>query len=248
MPFNVYPIKSRKGRQLVRRAMRSKGSKALYRNGSRYNANMSVGLSKSLVGPDPFPSSKFVIHTYGETPVTLLTGVNIYGAEQRFRLNSVFDPNYSFGGHSPSRYANLANLYGRYRVEWVEWEVVFTTPGAEMDIGCGASVACDTSGSLGGASWFGPIEMQGGSFAMLSPSGERRAILKGRVYLNQLFGISREMLKADDQYSAVYNGSPIQEPLLSIAVCASNGAANVAVQAMATIRYGTTWYKRFMTV
>jgi len=50
------------------------------------------------------------------------TGLAVY--DYQFRLNSLFDPNYTGGGHQPKGFDQLAAFYQRYRVYNVRWEVL----------------------------------------------------------------------------------------------------------------------------
>lgn len=59
--------------------------------------------------------------------VTSAMGV---AAVQTFRLNSVFDPDYTGTGRTAAGYAQLSQLYGRYRVLSVRVTVTWVSPGA----------------------------------------------------------------------------------------------------------------------
>lgn len=51
------------------------------------------------------------------------TNITLSSIDYQFRLNSLFDPDFTGGGHQPKGFDQLAALYQRYRVYRARWEV-----------------------------------------------------------------------------------------------------------------------------
>lgn len=67
------------------------------------------------VGTDLLPPVRWVKHTYVEQLQLTPVAGNSYAA-YTFRTNSLYDPNYTSGGHQPYGYDSLALQYTRYLV------------------------------------------------------------------------------------------------------------------------------------
>lgn len=228
-----------KRRRFVPRAPR----KAVDMGGS-FN-NPTAGYSRLLTARLPFPSSMRCITTYSE-PGTLTTGSAVFGSEARYRLNCVYDPFYGTGGHSVKNYTTLSSIYQQFRVDKCHFSIIFTTPGSSNDIQCAATVAPNASGSLAGAPSYFPAEFAGGMRGVLSPAGERRAVVQGTIDVAKLCGVSHTRYKSDDTYSAYIGSSPVQLALLSIATCCMDGTNGVTCAYQVTLQYETVWFDRII--
>lgn len=254
MPYNVYSINSRKGRRIVRKFMR-KPTRAV---GSRGYSKAMAPVNKGGVvmgnaynrftpwtGRCPIPSTQYVDFFWSDI-YNLTTGSGVYGTEQRFRLNSLYDPDYTtvIFDHSVKFLSIYAAQYQQYRVDEVDWELVFTTPGSEVDVLCSATMTPNTSGSLAGASRYFALQSPEAQTGLLSPTGERRCTLRGTIKLHQLFGVERVKYISEDDYSSGIGTNPAAAALLSCAVIATNGGAAIACSVVATIKYKTKLYNR----
>lgn len=233
----------RKRKFIKRRRFTARARKGVDQRGSLNNPN--VGYSTTLTARLPFPSHMRVVSIYSQ-PGTLTTGSSVFGTEQRFRVNSVYDPDYTGAGHTVRGYNVLSGIYQQYRVVKCHYQVIFTTPGSANDIQCALTVAPNTSGSLGSANSFFPAEYAGGSFGVLSSSGERRCILQGTIDLAKLCGVSHTKYNADDVFSAYIGASPVQLALLSIATCCMDGTNGVTCAVQTTLSYEVEWFDRLI--
>jgi len=233
----------RKRKFIKRRRFTARARKSVDQRGSLNNPN--VGYTAPLTARLPFPSRMRVVSIYSQ-PGSLSTGNAVFGSEQRFRLNSVYDPDYTGGGHTVRNYSVLSGIYQQYRVTKVHYQVIFTTPGSANDIQCAITVAPNTGGSLGSAPSYFPAEYAGGSFGVLSSTGERRCILQGTIDLAKLCGITHTKYNADDKYSSFTGSSPSQLILLSAATCCMDGTINVACAVQYTLSYETEWFDRLI--
>ena len=231
-----------KRRRFTARARKSAG-KSMDQRGSLNNPT--VGYSTPLTARLPFPSHMRVVSIYSQ-PGTLTTGNSVFGSEQRFRLNSVYDPDYTGAGHTVRGYNILSGIYQQYRVTKCHYQVIFTTPGSANDIQCAITVAPNTGGSLGSANSYFPAEYAGGSFGVLSSAGERRCILQGTIDLAKLCGVTHTKYNADDVFSAYIGASPVQLALLSVATCCMDGTNGVTCAVQYTLSYETEWFDRLV--
>lgn len=228
-----------KRRRFVPRASR----KGLDLGGS--SNNPSVGFSRLITAKIPFAASMRCRMVFSE-PSTLTTGLSVYGAEIRYRLNSVYDPRYAVGGNTVRNYNVYSGIYQQYRVDKCHYQIIFTTPGAGNDIMCACTVAPNTSGSVAGATIGFPAEFSGGKYGVLSSAGERRCILQGTIDLAAINGVSHTRYNSDDAYSSYIGASPVQEALLSAAICCADGTTGVNCAALVVLTYDVVWFNRII--
>lgn len=113
-PFRKY---QKKGKQWKHN--NAKGVKKVFRKGKTYGVN-----------PDPFPTRLIMRLKFADEGILYSNalGTNTTGNEVVYRLNSIFDPNYSVGGTTVVGYVNVANLYERYIVVGAKVEITFYDP------------------------------------------------------------------------------------------------------------------------
>lgn len=207
-----------------------------------------AGVLERFVARNPFPPGEYVTMKYAE-PFTMSTGNNAFGSNQVLRLNSIYDPNFTGGGHSAYAYAEMSARYGKYRVDAVTWRITLTTPGSTHDQFIAATVAPNTSGAISGSVLYNPIEDPSSTWGRMSSSGERCAVIqsKGIISLNTICGVSRNKYEADDTYSSLMGSSPSQAILLSFATCSADGSDNLGSSALVEIVYHVLCYDRITT-
>lgn len=83
-----------------------------YRRGRRYRSNM-PRINKFTTG---LPPSILMKHVYVDNYKMDNTGTPAVAATQQFRLNSLYDPDYTSTGHQPYYYDQIAALYSEYCV------------------------------------------------------------------------------------------------------------------------------------
>jgi len=209
--------------------------------GSHYN--VLSGSLRPFVDRNPFPPGQRITTSYAE-PFVMTTGVAAFGTNQVMRLNSIYDPNYTGGGHLAYAHANLAALYGKYRVDSVYWRITLTTPGATNDQYIAANIAPNTSGAITGAPLYNPIEDPACTVGIMSGNGERRAVISGLVELWKLMGVSKQKYMSDDTYQSSISSNPAQLALLSFATCCADGTSGVTSQALVELRFNVWVFDR----
>lgn len=240
---NAFRIAPKPQKQRVTRRRRTSGVPAA-KHGAMFNPH--AGVLQPFVARNPFlPGERFQIK-YAE-PFSMSTGSNVFGSQQVMRLNSIYDPNSTGGGHVPYAYAELAARYKKYRVDSVVWRITLTTPGGGNDQYIAATVAPNTSGAIGGATLYNPLEDPSCTYGLMSSTGDRRAVIAGMIQLHKVMGVSRVKYESDDTYSALITGNPAQDCLLSFATCASDGTGSLSSQALVEIIYNVWLYDRITT-
>lgn len=200
-------------------------------------ATLSVMAFRSL---DPFPPMVKRIFKYSDLH-SLATAASpsagYYGSEQRYNLNSLYDPNYTGSGHQPYGFDQIMATYNKYRVNRVSYKITFTTPGADNDVLCTASIAPGTSGSVAGTAPSTPLEWPNATHGHLSSSGTRLCVLTGSIDLHTLIGVSKQRYDADDTFVGTVSSNPSQLALLSYAVASYSGAGSQSVASLIELEY-----------
>lgn len=241
--FRIAP-KPTKQRATRRRRTGFSGGFPANKHGAMYNPNL--GLLQPFVAFNPFKPGERHTIKYAE-PFSMSTGSNVFGSQQVMRLNSIYDPNSTGGGHVPYAYAEFAARYKKYRVDSVIWRITLTTPGGANDQYIAATVAPNTSGAIGGATLYNPLEDPSCVYGLMSSEGDRRAVIGMMMQLHKVCGVDRTKYQSDDTYSANITANPAQDCILSFATCASDGTGSLSSQALVEIWYNVWFYDRITT-
>lgn len=192
---------------------------------------------------DPFPATMRRTFTYCQT-FSLSSGNGLLGTQQAFRLNSLYDPDYTGAGHQPYGFDQMSGLYSMYRVDRAKFEVIFTTPGSANDILAVATVSPGTDSSLTGAALYTAQERPGGIWGICSSAGERRCSLKGSFDLHVISGVPKAKYVAEENYASSMSTNPSAISLLSIAAGCVDGTNAVSVAVMVVITYDAVLFNR----
>jgi len=241
--FRIAPKPANRRRVAVRRRRFMGGTKT---SGVGAMYNSLAGMLEPFVARNPFlPGERFQVK-YAE-PFTMTTGNNAFGSQQALRLNSIYDPNFTGGGHSAYAYAELSARYGKYRVDSITWRITLTTPGSTHDQFIAATIAPNTSGGISGAAIYNPLEDPSCTWGLMSSQGDRRAVIGGMRQLNKICGVTREKYEADDTYSSNMGTNPAQAIYLAFATASADGTDNLGSSAMVEIIYNVWCYDRITT-
>lgn len=151
---------------------------------------------------------------------------------QRWRLNSLFDPNYSLGGHQPYGFDQLATVYNRYRVVACSWTIhvasstnyvtVCAIPNNDLPSPLNMSAAKE----LPRAKW-----STGGG-------GTNIIRITGKTYIPSLVGRTKAQYMADDRYQALTSADPQEAAILQIMIADCNDTTSLSgVQVSVTLNY-----------
>lgn len=157
-----------------------------------------------------------------------------------YRLNSVFDPDYTGTGSQPLGFDNMALLYGRYRVDKAVVELKAVTGNATAGI-LSMAVRNDLTSDATYTDNLASIASGDAAWDVFSASYNKMT-LKKTVDLARLTGIAKTSYKADDRFQAVVTSSPSETLGLCVSATQQGGAASTVVVAY-TIKI--TYYCHF---
>lgn len=162
------------------------------------------------------------------------TTQNVYGTENYFKLNDIYDPTVGAEASQPLYYTEYAALYRRYRVYAVTVEVRWMCTDSSNVICCATSI--QPSGSLTtltGQQTNYVQEMPLTEVIRMSPGGEHTWLVGPRRFT--LANIEGESwYTRGDDYEALFGASPAVQPYVRVA--AANRAGTTQVAAMYDIR------------
>lgn len=180
----------------------------------------------------PVPPAQITSFHYNDK-YTLSTGVaGIFGTEQVWRLNSLFDPDFSGVGHQPYGYDVQSNNYKKYMVYSVKvrFTVFHPTEDGVIVAWC-ASNSQDTV-QIGGFTPTVVCERPNVGYFIMDDDGDNK---QTTVEINfDLAGIEgmgrREYLADEDDHGALWTANPASLISFRLAAASSNDSENVTVR------------------
>lgn len=176
------------------------------------------------------PVAKRLITTlkYFEVVPNILVN-SITGIDYQFRLNSLFDPNYTGVGHQPYGFDSLTGLYNRYRVYKVTGYVKLDTNTA---IGSHWTLLANND-ATGITNFELASEMPHSMTKFVAP--ETSATIKFRFYPAKITGVTSAVYKADDRFQAVYTTNPTEA--IHMHLCGKSTGAETPVNATFCLKF-----------
>lgn len=149
-----------------------------------------------------------------------------------WRINSLFDPDRSVGGHQPYGFDQIAALYHKYRVFAVSW-MVDVTPDTGLQSRC---IIIPHDGVITSTNRTLLMELPR-AVTKESSLGGPHIHMRGRIGLPRLRGQTSVEYKGDDENSALITADPVNELTLCVAVCHADASTTLNFQARITIIY-----------
>lgn len=207
------------------------------------------GPFRSFVSADPFRPQMSVKLRFTDTTV-LTSGLNgAIGDLIKFRLNSLFDPDFSagIGQHQPYGYDQLATLYQRYKVTGALVEVVFTDPDQD---GMTLAVQMQSHNNIYDMAGKTTEELRMQPMTVVrtvSNSGKQRVAIRQFMPISTVSMITKLQFQADnDIYTAFINANPAIVPRVHIGVGSSRVVQGASIVCRTTITYYATMYDRYI--
>lgn len=202
--------------------------------------------SRAFSQKDPFPPRRSVILHYDDVQKFTAGSVGVFGTEQIYRLNSLFDPDLTGVGHQPYGFDTLAGIYLNYKVNAVSIELRWTDP---LTDGMAAGYLMGAPGStvpLTGKTLKAAGEVPMIKTVMLNDSGEQVVVQKAYIPMHKLAGLSKLQFQANiGSYSAAVTASPTNNPIIRIAnTNVDTGVSGGTTMCHIKIRYYATFYNR----
>lgn len=176
-----------------------------------------VGYAKQSFCSQPFRDEELVTLRY-QTTVDTTTSASIYNYQ--FRINSVFDPDYTSVGYQPLGFDQWASIYSRYTVYSCEAVVtaVSRTASGMLNVG----VAANTDNTV--LSFAGAASMRRGKVGSTT-GGARPIVIRLNTKVHETFGVAPEAIDIDDFYSAATSTNAGKTGYLNIS-CQTSGATD----------------------
>jgi len=194
---------------------------------------------------DPFPPMIRRSFRYADLhQMTTAATTGYFGSENRYNMNSLYDPYYTGAGHQPYGFDQIMASYTKYRVERVTFRITFTTPGGAADILCAASYGAGTSASLAGVAPAPICEWPNAVHGHLSSSGTRVCYLTGTINLWEVCNVTKQRYETDDIYVGSVSANPSQVALLSFAIASYSAASSEAASVLVELEYDAIVYDR----
>lgn len=200
--YRTYKKKGRKGKKV---------KKTVYKGGRRVYSNRSKSTTRGYA-EGPFPPTLRRKLLYSDVYAITSTGGNL--GSQKFKLNSLYDPDSTGVGHQPRYLDQLLSTvastapYSRYRV----WGIKVTVTARNISDYGGVIYLqpANTSSSEDPSEIYDIIENRTNRFKHLTPKGGSRdqVTLVSYIYMPRAFGVSKQQYGSDSTYAGLYNGDP----------------------------------------
>lgn len=180
----------------------------LTRGGRR--ARPTVNVNRSLA---PFAQRYITKLKYAE--VRVVTGPTLGGLVQyNFRLNSLFDPNLTGGGHQPYGFDQLTDIYNRYRVYKVSYAISALNTDGTTNYSVVAALPSNEP-YVAGAGVSELMENPRAKYITQAPNAALK-VLKGTIHLPSLAGRTKAQYMADDRYQSEMTTNPLESLVLNV--------------------------------
>lgn len=146
--------------------------------------------------------------------VTLNPGIAGASAEHLFRLGSIFDPDFTGGGHQPTGHDELSNIFERYQVYKIDWKAEFVNTDGTNPCMVGYRLNDQSTTTVQ------PIELiENGNaeFSVLTGAGNdsSKSVFQGTVYNCKVHGVSYKQYMSNDDYGANFGSNPVEDAYIS---------------------------------
>jgi hypothetical protein len=181
--------------------------------------------------------------TYSEM-LTLTSGaVGTFGTERVYRLNSLYDPDFTGAGHQPYAYDQLSAIYAKYKVHAVTIDLTITDPIVDANIVAVSAQGPNQTAVLTGALWGTLGERPDTWVRPINAGGGQVMNMKKTFPMHVLMALTKSQFAADiDTTSAAISANPSATPWLRLAV--ANLTAASTVIAYLRITYHAEMYER----
>lgn len=187
---------------------RGKGFKK--RRAMRKSKGVLSTVGKSL---SPLPQRYITKMKYMETITTSALG------DFQFRLNSIYDPNFTGVGHQPYGFDQLSAIYNRYRVISCGYRIASMNVVSGNGVRLGA-VAANEVMPIANFDVLG--ELPRAKYVNQAQTSDI-VVLKGKSYLPSLMGRTKAQYMADDRYQAEVSTNPAEGAVLNLYTATSAG-------------------------
>jgi hypothetical protein len=240
--LNKAPNKNKTNKAVAVRSKNNQLSKPIDQLQTFISARQLLGSS------NPMPTMHNTRLKYCQTFTLTTQGspLTTFGTEQSLRLNSLYDPDFSLGGHQPYGYDQLSLFYNRYVVTRALVEVIISDPSEDglvlgmMVKGAGAAqtVANSTIDEV--------TERQGCVTKWINDSGSQLVSYTMDLPIHQIVGIPSNNMLLAERYTlgATVAADPAVQAYLSIAAANAKGNTSATLKCQVRISFDCQFYDR----
>jgi len=169
----------------------------------------------------------------------------VFGTEQVFNLNSLFDPDSTGAGHQPYGFDALALQYRRYMVYGCLIDIKWHNPSADSVV-TGAMIVPTTAAlALVGLDANDARERDNIATSVLADSGSQTSHVRKYVSIPKIDGIGKAAFKAQYfHYGMTVGANPPLMPLLKLGIASDSHTSGVTCECSVVL----TYYAKFWEV
>lgn len=157
-----------------------------------------------------------------------------------FRINSMYDPDFTGTGHQPLFRDVMSGIYARYRVNSVKYKITCMQGNANQLL-VGVFATQDTGYNPNLDQFQNIIEKRNTDWRFQNVNTPP-VVLKGRLTCAKVAGVTRQAYKDERSYSGAVGADPAL-PLFLTIFCQELLSGSPGVQFMVELEFNTTYYE-----
>lgn len=180
----------------------------------RYNAVSRVNKATPMAG---FPHEYYCVLPYHDI-VSISLSTNPWGVH-RFRMNSIFDPDYSTGGHQPRGRDEFANLYASYIVYAIGYDINFMTKDTTREACVVGIAGCSSYQTLGSIPNYQALRETNQRFINVGRIDDQKPVtnIKGKLMCRKVEGVDKDTYNDESgPFQAFQTTNPVASPTLAV--------------------------------
>lgn len=202
MARTVASVKRKKARSVSRPKKKPAYSRIVYKTRQKVSPRTGLG------------TKQWCKMIYMERGISINPGALGSCAFYQFRLNSIFDPNFTGVGHQPMSHDQMAELFEQYVVTSVDYKVVFNNTNTANNylVGVFVSDVSDTNPDPNTIIEQGEVDWG----VVGINTGYNMKTFSGHVSLPKLMGKDQKVYENSDAYCAAFGANPTDVGYLSV--------------------------------
>lgn len=224
-----------------------KGNSTKYRSNNQYKSKAyKSNFVTKFAGNQPFLPVLFKKMTYSETHKFTVGTSGLFSGIQRYKVNSLFDPDETGGGHQPAGFDILTQIYNRYKVNHVKITMKVMDPSQDgIAVGWMLTNPSNGSDSIGGGTIGDIKEKQQSGVVFVNNTGSQIRTKVISLPMHTIAGVTKLQFKADpDNYTGSAIGDPGNVCKIQFAAADINGGSSATVSVNIQLEFYTMWYQR----
>lgn len=161
------------------------------------------------VFPDKMTGKMIFSSSYSSSVPAGLITANVY------RLNSIYDPDYTGTGTTVASYVQAAALYGKYRVTHARVIITATPTNSSGSYWFGNLVVVPSTALTLGTD---PLAFRRQRYVDVRSLGSTGVTRRYDIPISRIYGVKPSVVKMEDDFAAVMGSSPSNQALLHVAV------------------------------